>query len=299
MARRLGTLGGDARGLGRRARTARRSATLARRRPGSTPLRPPRPDRARASARALLDLAKSLRPDGFGLWVFETNAGARRFYERHGLVEVERTDGSDNEERAPDVRMAWPDPASLAGLRGRIDEIDDQLARPARRAGRLTARVQQVKEVPATPAATRTARPRSSRGWPGTPRSWRGAAPPDHAPGDHREPRRREIGPETAAAPPEATRHHAAPRPRESPHHPAPHHPAPHQEDLMTDAPLPDDVRALLAKPNPAVITTLRPDGQPVSVATWYLFEDDGRILVNMDEGRKRLAYLRETPGSR
>jgi PPOX class probable F420-dependent enzyme len=63
----------------------------------------------------------------------------------------------------------------------------------------------------------------------------------------------------------------------------------------MTDAPLPDDVRALLAKANPAVITTLRPDGQPVSVATWYLFED-GRILVNMDEGRKRLAYLRAEP---
>jgi PPOX class probable F420-dependent enzyme len=63
----------------------------------------------------------------------------------------------------------------------------------------------------------------------------------------------------------------------------------------MTDAPLPDDVRALLAKANPAVITTLRPDGQPVSVATWYLFED-GRVLVNMDEGRKRLEYLRRDP---
>ncbi len=56
---------------------------------------------------ALLDLAKALRPDGFGLWVFESNAGARRFYARHGLVEVERTDGSDNEEGAPDVRMLW------------------------------------------------------------------------------------------------------------------------------------------------------------------------------------------------
>jgi len=26
---------------------------------------------------------------------------------------------------------------------------------------------------------------------------------------------------------------------------------------------------AMLRKPNPAVITTLRPDGQPVSTATW------------------------------
>jgi len=44
------------------------------------------------------------------------------------------------------------------------------------------------------------------------------------------------------------------------------------------------------------VITAVRPDGQPVSVATWYLLEDDGRILVNMDESRKRLDYLRRDP---
>lgn len=63
----------------------------------------------------------------------------------------------------------------------------------------------------------------------------------------------------------------------------------------MARAPLPDDVRALLAKPNPAVIATVRPDGQPVTVATWYLLEGD-RILVNMDEGRKRLEHLRADP---
>jgi ribosomal protein S18 acetylase RimI-like enzyme len=57
---------------------------------------------------ALLDLVKSLRPDGFGLWVFESNTPARAFYARHGLGEVERTDGADNEERAPDIRMVWP-----------------------------------------------------------------------------------------------------------------------------------------------------------------------------------------------
>lgn len=56
---------------------------------------------------ALLELVKGLRPDGFGLWVFETNTPARAFYARHGLVEEERTDGSDNEERAPDIRMVW------------------------------------------------------------------------------------------------------------------------------------------------------------------------------------------------
>jgi len=56
---------------------------------------------------ALLDLAKALRPAGFDLWVFEVNAPARRFYERHGLVAVERTDGAGNVERAPDWRYAW------------------------------------------------------------------------------------------------------------------------------------------------------------------------------------------------
>jgi GNAT superfamily N-acetyltransferase len=59
---------------------------------------------------ALLDLAKTLMPAGFGLWVFTSNHAARRFYRRHGLVEVEHTDGSGNEERAPDIRMAWPGP---------------------------------------------------------------------------------------------------------------------------------------------------------------------------------------------
>ncbi len=97
---------------------------------------------------ALLDLAKSLRPDGLGLWVFESNTGAQRFYARHGFGVVRRTDGSENEEREPDVEMAWPDPASLAGMRRRIDLIDDRLATLLAERARLTARVQQVKEVP-------------------------------------------------------------------------------------------------------------------------------------------------------
>lgn len=63
----------------------------------------------------------------------------------------------------------------------------------------------------------------------------------------------------------------------------------------MPKPPLPDAVRDLLAKPNPAVIATLGADGQPVSVATWYLLEGE-RILVNMDQGRKRLDHLRRDP---
>ncbi|MEW1864951.1 PPOX class F420-dependent oxidoreductase [Streptomyces sp. NBC_00669] len=63
----------------------------------------------------------------------------------------------------------------------------------------------------------------------------------------------------------------------------------------MSKPPLPEDAVAMLGKANPAVITTLRPDGQPVSTATWYLWED-GRVLVNMDEGRKRVEHLRNDP---
>jgi GNAT superfamily N-acetyltransferase len=55
----------------------------------------------------LLDVVEATHPDGYELWVFESNTGARRLYERRGLVEVERTDGSGNEEKAPDLRLAW------------------------------------------------------------------------------------------------------------------------------------------------------------------------------------------------
>jgi len=64
----------------------------------------------------------------------------------------------------------------------------------------------------------------------------------------------------------------------------------------VPELPFPVDVRDLLTKPNPAVITTLRSDGQPVSVATWYLLEDDDRVLVNMDHSRVRLQHLRRDP---
>jgi PPOX class probable F420-dependent enzyme len=63
----------------------------------------------------------------------------------------------------------------------------------------------------------------------------------------------------------------------------------------MPASPIPDELRTLLVKPNPAVIATVRADGHPVSVPTWYLLEGD-RILVNMDEGRKRLDHLRRDP---
>ena len=63
----------------------------------------------------------------------------------------------------------------------------------------------------------------------------------------------------------------------------------------MPKPPLPDELQQVLAKPNPSIIGSVTPDGAPNTVATWYLWED-GRVLVNMDEGRKRLEYLRENP---
>ena len=58
---------------------------------------------------------------------------------------------------------------------------------------------------------------------------------------------------------------------------------------------LSDDVRAFLSRPNPAVIGTMGKHG-PVTVATWYLLEDDGRVLVNMDDTRKRIEHLKRDP---
>ncbi len=96
----------------------------------------------------LLELAMSRRPQGFALWVFASNDGARRFYRAHGLVELEHTDGGDNEERAPDVRMAWPGTDPLAYLRGELDAVDGELALLLGRRAALTAAVQRYKAVP-------------------------------------------------------------------------------------------------------------------------------------------------------
>jgi PPOX class probable F420-dependent enzyme len=63
----------------------------------------------------------------------------------------------------------------------------------------------------------------------------------------------------------------------------------------MPKPPLPPDLVAFLAEPNPSVIATTRPDGSPHTAATWYLWLD-GRVLVNMDEGRRRLEHLRQEP---
>ncbi|MEU1267569.1 GNAT family N-acetyltransferase [Streptomyces sp. NPDC005799] len=54
-----------------------------------------------------VSLAKERSPLGLTLWTFQVNKPAHRFYERHGFVAVEYTDGGGNEEREPDVRYLW------------------------------------------------------------------------------------------------------------------------------------------------------------------------------------------------
>ncbi len=56
----------------------------------------------------LVEVAKRERPHGLRLWTFASNAGAHRFYERHGFVARDRTDGRGNEEGAPDILYVWP-----------------------------------------------------------------------------------------------------------------------------------------------------------------------------------------------
>ncbi len=63
--------------------------------------------RGRGIGDLFVALAKERSPGGLTLWTFQVNEPAHRFYERHGFVAVEYTDGSGNEEREPDVRYVW------------------------------------------------------------------------------------------------------------------------------------------------------------------------------------------------
>jgi PPOX class probable F420-dependent enzyme len=59
--------------------------------------------------------------------------------------------------------------------------------------------------------------------------------------------------------------------------------------------PLPPELEEFLRLPNPAVVATIRPDGSPHTAATWYDW-DGGRTLLNMDESRLRLRFMRRDP---
>ncbi|HEX5198493.1 MAG TPA: PPOX class F420-dependent oxidoreductase [Actinoplanes sp.] len=59
---------------------------------------------------------------------------------------------------------------------------------------------------------------------------------------------------------------------------------------------LPANIADFLRKPQPAVMATVAADGRPVTVATWYLLEDDGTILLGLDSTRARIKHLRADP---
>jgi PPOX class probable F420-dependent enzyme len=63
----------------------------------------------------------------------------------------------------------------------------------------------------------------------------------------------------------------------------------------MPQPPVPADVDEFLRRPNAAVVASLRSDGAPHTVATWYDWDDD-RVLLNMDESRLRLRFMRRDP---
>ena len=64
----------------------------------------------------------------------------------------------------------------------------------------------------------------------------------------------------------------------------------------MPETPIPQHILDVLSKPNPAVMATLAADGRPVTVATWYMLEPDGTILLNFEDARVRLQHLRRDP---
>jgi GNAT superfamily N-acetyltransferase len=59
---------------------------------------------------ALLKVAMS-QYHALSLWTFQRNAVARRFYEKHGFVLADQTDGAGNEEGEPDALYVWKSPA--------------------------------------------------------------------------------------------------------------------------------------------------------------------------------------------
>ena len=110
---------------------------------------------ARGVGSALLDVVKSQRPSGFGLRVYQSNDRARSFYRKHGLVELERTDGSSYSDAEPDIQLAWLGNDPLGYLRRRIDAVDDELAVLLARRTALTGAVQDQKAAAGDAAGER------------------------------------------------------------------------------------------------------------------------------------------------
>jgi len=57
----------------------------------------------------------------------------------------------------------------------------------------------------------------------------------------------------------------------------------------------PPGVDEFLHQPNAAVIASIRPDGYPMTVVTWYDWDGE-QVLVNMARERSRLGWMRADP---
>ena len=62
--------------------------------------------RQKGIGKALLYHAKSISSE-LTLWTFLANQNAQRFYKNAGFIEIERTDGANNDEKLPDMRLYW------------------------------------------------------------------------------------------------------------------------------------------------------------------------------------------------
>jgi GNAT superfamily N-acetyltransferase len=66
-----------------------------------------RPEQQRHGVGAALLAQAMTAHSPLRLWTFQKNTTALAFYRAQGFREVERTDGSGNEEREPDVLLEW------------------------------------------------------------------------------------------------------------------------------------------------------------------------------------------------
>jgi PPOX class probable F420-dependent enzyme len=58
----------------------------------------------------------------------------------------------------------------------------------------------------------------------------------------------------------------------------------------------PESFRELLESPGVAVISTVEPDGTPQTSCVWYLLDDDGKMKVSLNDGRRKTQNLLRSP---
>jgi PPOX class probable F420-dependent enzyme len=64
----------------------------------------------------------------------------------------------------------------------------------------------------------------------------------------------------------------------------------------MPTGPLPAELEEFVRPARPAIVAYLRADGAPMTVATWYLWLGDGRLLMSLEPGGYRARMLERDP---